>query len=874
MLVGEVSILVTADTSELDAQISESGAFDDIAADAGVAGADAGTALSDGVRDSTAGLEADLGAVGLAGGTALHDGTVAGTEGLEDDLGAVGFAGGTALHDGAVDATEGLEDDLGRVGDDAGKALTDGVEKHTSGLGSLLGGLGVPESLLSGPALTAEGLGIAAAAAVDFAFKMQDADTAIATNAGISQKAAEAIGNAFLGTAGQSEFSGREIASAYASVAGQLTSTEGHALSTADALAVMTAAGNLATATGDNLTSVTQGLAGVMQAFQIPAKDAAGATDVLFNAAKATGQSTETLAGSLEKLKTKMGGLAPPLGDLGGLLLDLTNHGETGRAAMSALSSVETTLLKPTSDLVAAQQAVRDAISALPPSLRALATQYESGKVTSEQFETASEGLGGAQTQLVSNFTTAVSAVNTANLAQQKLGITVTNNKGQMLPLVDIIGQLHDKVAGLSPVNAAAELTAIGFGSAATKLVGIVQAGPAAFDQATAAVTKQGSAQHAAQEMAQTFHVELHTLIATFEDFATELGQSLIPIVQFFMRLLSGAIPIISTVVGVALKLLKWVIDFKPALILLSGVLLNMLLPALATMVGTMVGFVAGIPAAIAGMLGFGEAAEVAGEESTMAFGPIGLVIAAIGIAVYEVIDHWKQISAFFVALWHDVEHVFEDFIHDVMHIFDDVIDFVKDHWQLIVEIIGGPLVAAGLLIYHFRDDIKDVFIDIWHFIDDVWDDIRQDTSEIVDDIVDFFKKLPGDILHIVENGASDVVKAFEKYIPGGGLIGSALGGIAHLFGEGGIVTTPTLGIIGEKGPEAIIPLSKYAIAPHEANVNDLPTARTATTNGVGATNMTHGDLHIYIQQPNMNASQLEAELSWLYRTGQLTGVG
>lgn len=47
-----------------------------------------------------------------------------------------------------------------------------------------------------------------------------------------------------------------------------------------------------------------------------------------------------------------------------------------------------------------------------------------------------------------------------------------------------------------------------------------------------------------------------------------------------------------------------------------------------------------------------------------------------------------------------------------------------------------------------------------------------------------------------------------------GGVVGGALSGIsdiAHLFGSGGLVTAPTLGIVGEAGPELVLPLNDHA---------------------------------------------------------------
>lgn len=45
--------------------------------------------------------------------------------------------------------------------------------------------------------------------------------------------------------------------------------------------------------------------------------------------------------------------------------------------------------------------------------------------------------------------------------------------------------------------------------------------------------------------------------------------------------------------------------------------------------------------------------------------------------------------------------------------------------------------------------------------------------------------------------------------LPGLGVAGSLLGGAGKAYADGGIVTSPTMGLVGEAGPEAIIPLNK-----------------------------------------------------------------
>jgi SLT domain-containing protein len=58
-------------------------------------------------------------------------------------------------------------------------------------------------------------------------------------------------------------------------------------------------------------------------------------------------------------------------------------------------------------------------------------------------------------------------------------------------------------------------------------------------------------------------------------------------------------------------------------------------------------------------------------------------------------------------------------------------------------------------------------------------------------------------------NLIADLVRAIGK-IPGVSAIGNFVGGInIPGFADGGIVTRPTLAMVGEKGPEAIVPLNR-----------------------------------------------------------------
>jgi phage-related protein len=480
--------------------------------------------------------------------------------GLATKTDQIGQDAGAALSGGVAKESESLGKEMEKQGEKSGGMFSKAFKKPLEEGKGLLGNLGVPESLMTGwGAAAAAGAGIAAIS-VDMAMKMQEADTQIAISAGISTKAAKSIGDAFLSTAGTTKYSGQEQAVAFAAVAGQLKALQGSALTTKQSMDVMKTSMDLAEATGMSLDSATATLAQTMQAFQIPVKDSAKAADTLFNASKATGQGIDTLGQSLDRIKSRMGAAAPPMGELAGLLVDMTNHGITGRAALSGLSSVFTTLDAPVIAASKAQAQYQAALAQLPPQLQALAKSYTDGSITSTEWSKAQKNLSESQRQALAQFTTANTAVKTAETNQRAFGIQLTDTSGKMLPFRDIISELGEKIKGMNKQQALAELGALGFTSSAAQLLGVIQSGPAAYDKTVAAVTKSNSAHDAATLASKTLSDQFEVAKATLKDFGTQLGEMLLPIIQQLMNVLNQLIPVVGDALKTAFQILKPVI--------------------------------------------------------------------------------------------------------------------------------------------------------------------------------------------------------------------------------------------------------------------------------------------------------------------------
>jgi hypothetical protein len=143
--------------------------------------------------------------------------------------------------------------------------------------------------------------------------------------------------------------------------------------------------------------------------------------------------------------------------------------------------------------------------------------------------------------------------------------------------------------------------------------------------------------------------------------------------------------------------------------------------------------------------------------------------------------------------------NIFWDFIKTVF-------GWISNNWPLLLAIITGPFGLAIYGIIKFKDGIIGVLQGVKDF-----------AVTIFDGIVGAFKGVLNGILSALEAGINFVIGGLNKALDG---IDSAAGPFVNFgeipkvkiprLSEGGIVTSPTLAMIGEGGEsEAVIPLSK-----------------------------------------------------------------
>ena len=176
-----------------------------------------------------------------------------------------------------------------------------------------------------------------------------------------------------------------------------------------------------------------------------------------------------------------------------------------------------------------------------------------------------------------------------------------------------------------------------------------------------------------------------------------------------------------------------------------------------------------------------------------IAMGPIGLIIIGIVAAIAGIIlaiKNWDKITAAFSKVWDTAWST-------IKRVFEPVVDFIEG-------VIDGPfgwLLPGGSLIKGLR-----LLRDNW---DTIWNGMKATVSLVVDEIKGYVNLLIG-ALNLMIRGANKIKIEVPKWVPKIGGKGWSLN-IPEIpsLAAGGIVTSPTLAMIGERGPEAVIPLNK-----------------------------------------------------------------
>lgn len=256
--------------------------------------------------------------------------------------------------------------------------------------------------------------------------------------------------------------------------------------------------------------------------------------------------------------------------------------------------------------------------------------------------------------------------------------------------------------------------------------------------------------------------------------------------------------------------------------------------------------------------------------NAALAANPIVLITIAIAALVAGIIYAYNNFEIFrkvvdavigaavtaFQWLWDVVSSVF---------------GWIVDHWQLLLGILTGPIGIAVMLIVKYWDQIKGAAVAVLDWIKTTFQTIGEwivkpfqwawdQIVAIKDRIVDAFNTALG-FVKDAWNGFARFWNGVELEVPGVELPGPIpdIPGVTiglpdlPMFAKGGIVSRATLAMIGERGPEAVIPLDRL---PSGVTINVA-----VTTTGLGA------------DAPAIQRAVVNALRGYTARNGPIAGI-
>ena len=270
------------------------------------------------------------------------------------------------------------------------------------------------------------------------------------------------------------------------------------------------------------------------------------------------------------------------------------------------------------------------------------------------------------------------------------LDIAVVDTEGNLRPTVDVLKEAALKISAIENPTKQAALAMDLFGArAGPELLPLLKAGEGGIEDLM----------NRAKELGITMSTEAATKAAEFTDRMTDLKGSLAGAGRTIGDVLIPAvIPLIEKVTAIVGKVVAWTKE-NPELV------------ATITKVAAIVGVAAAVGGPILMLVSaFSAVAPAIALIGTVATGPIGLLILAIG-AVVLVWKNWDKIVEFVKGVFEKIKGFITEFISDAMDRLKGIIDWIMEKFNIIGDLPAKALQWGKDIITDFVAGIK-AFLD------------------------------------------------------------------------------------------------------------------------------------------------------------------
>jgi hypothetical protein len=408
--------------------------------------------------------------------------------------------------------------------------------------------------------------------------------------------------------------------------------------------------------------------------------------------------------------------------------------------------------------------------------------------------------------------------IGTNDKAAQSLGIALKDQNGQLKPMGELLPQISDKFAKMQSGPEKTALALKLFGKSGMTMMPFLNKGSAGIKALTEESDKLGTTLTTKDVQAvKDSTANKRKMGEAVKGLQISIGKELLPmIVKFVSFLTERVVPAISGVV-------HWMQEHK-ALVTIVGGVLGGLIVGLGAFVKIMQ-----VVKAVTG------AWTIAQNLLNLSFlaNPITWIVLGVVALVAAIIIAYKKSETF--------RNIVDGAFKAVLGAVKAVWNWVKNNWPLLLAIITGPIGIAVLLITRNWDKIKDgakkavkwvtdkfgglvtffksLPAKITSAVSSIWDGFKSGFIAMVNFLIDAW--------NAIDFGINISIPDWIPVIGGKGInIDDILPDIPRLA-MGGIVTSPTLALIGEAGPEAVVPLGRGGIGSTVININPVVMAGT-----------------------------------------------
>jgi TP901 family phage tail tape measure protein len=228
--------------------------------------------------------------------------------------------------------------------------------------------------------------------------------------------------------------------------------------------------------------------------------------------------------------------------------------------------------------------------------------------------------------------------------ALEKLNVQIKDEHQNMLPLNEIIRQLHDSTKDMGNVQRIAALEMI-FGKEAVKaLLPVIEKGPAVFDKLSASLENSGGkADELAKKMGQSVKAQWNRLKASVENLAILFGNTLLPALNKVLDKVQSLVRWFKNLSPTTKKVITFTLQWAASLFLVLAAI-SKVDKAIKYIIGPIriIQSLFGVITRVVGAAGAAGAVGILGRAFSLLGGPIGIAIGALSL-LFPVISKLKD---------------------------------------------------------------------------------------------------------------------------------------------------------------------------------------------------------------------------------------